>query len=87
MSGNQVSRQSPFAPWQTVAKKLTNACSLAYAEMYMSIAAMTLRLGDRLKLYNTTLDDVEIHHDSIVPAPKMGSRGVRVIIDKAKKKP
>ena len=51
--------------------------------MYMSIAAMTLRLGDRLKLFDTTLDDVEIHHDTIVPAPKMGSKGIRVVIEKA----
>ncbi|MCJ1358190.1 MAG: hypothetical protein MMC33_008189 [Icmadophila ericetorum] len=57
--------------------------NLAYAEMYMSIAAMTLRLGDRLKLFDTTLDDVEIHHDTIVPAPKMGSKGIRVVIEKA----
>lgn len=54
--------------------------SLAYAELYMALAAVVRRFGDGMQLFETTVDDVDIHHDIFVPMPKAGSKGVRVVI-------
>lgn len=54
--------------------------SLAYAELYLTLPAIVLRIIDRLELFETTKADVEYDHDNFVPAPKAGSKGVRVLM-------
>ncbi|KAF2808737.1 oxoglutarate/iron-dependent oxygenase [Mytilinidion resinicola] len=54
--------------------------NLAYAELFICIATIVLRLGNRLKLYETTEEDVEIQRDCFGPRPKHGSKGVRVLV-------
>jgi hypothetical protein len=57
-----------------------NLISLAYCELYLSLAALTLRVLPKMQLYKTTVDDVAYDHDLVVPAAKNGSEGVRVLI-------
>ena len=54
--------------------------SLAYCDLFVSVAALTLRIFPRMKLYETTLDDVRYDHDMFIPQPKAGSKGVRVVL-------
>ncbi|KAK8108859.1 hypothetical protein PG984_014660 [Apiospora sp. TS-2023a] len=54
---------------------------LAYCEMYLMIAELVLRVLPRSRLVNTTVDDVEYHHDCIVASPKKGFMAVRIAID------
>lgn len=53
--------------------------SLAFAELYMAVATV-FRTFD-MKLHETTVDDVRLHSDMMLPHPKQGSKGVRVMID------
>lgn len=55
-------------------------CSLAYAELFICVAAIVLRLGDRLELFETTTEDVEIHRDVFAMRPKRESKGIRVLV-------
>lgn len=52
--------------------------NLAKAEFYLLISTLFSRLD--LELFETTIDDVEMKHDFYVPAAKMGSKGVRVLV-------
>lgn len=65
--------------------------NLAYAEVYLGLAALFRRFGSAgedgvrshgdegvLELFETGLDDVEIHSDSFIPIAKWGSKGVRI---------
>ncbi|KAL2011466.1 hypothetical protein VTN00DRAFT_4184 [Thermoascus crustaceus] len=54
--------------------------NLAYAELYMTLAAVVRRFGDRLQLYETTTEDVVMHRDIFIPVPKAGSKGIRVLV-------
>ncbi|PLB36812.1 cytochrome P450 [Aspergillus candidus] len=54
--------------------------NLAYAELYMCIGLLVRRLGSRMELFETTLEDVEIHFDRFVPTPKDGTQGIRVLV-------
>jgi hypothetical protein len=54
--------------------------SLAYAEMYLCIAAVVLRLGDRLELFDTTVEDVKLDHDVFAMRPKPDTKGIRVLV-------
>ncbi|KAF3396164.1 Trichodiene oxygenase [Penicillium rolfsii] len=54
--------------------------NLAYCNIYVGLATMTLRLFPRMKLYETDVDDVKYDHDLMAPAPKSDSKGVRAII-------
>ncbi|KAE8143640.1 cytochrome P450 [Aspergillus pseudotamarii] len=54
--------------------------NLAYAELYMGIGLLVRRLGSRMKLFETTREDVEIHYDRFVPTPKDGTKGIRVLV-------
>ncbi|GJC90649.1 cytochrome P450 monooxygenase tri4 [Colletotrichum liriopes] len=53
--------------------------SLAYAELYLALAAVILRVVPRMQLYDTTKREVEYDHDLGVPVP-VSTRGVRVKI-------
>jgi len=47
----------------------------------MTTALVVRRLGPRLRLYETGVEDVEIHHDLFVPKAKSDSKGVRVLVE------
>jgi hypothetical protein len=65
--------ESGFADFETF--------SLAYCELYLALSALTLRVFPRMRLFETTVEDVAYHHDAFVPAVKESSKGVRVTID------
>lgn len=52
--------------------------NLAWAELYLGIAMVFRRF--ELELYGTTRADVDIAHDWIAGAPRLESKGVRVVI-------
>ncbi|KAI2616903.1 cytochrome P450 [Hypomontagnella submonticulosa] len=54
--------------------------NLAFCELYLSLAAMTIRVYPRMQLYETTEEDVRYDHDMFNPIPKASSKGVRAII-------
>jgi cytochrome P450 len=63
--------------------KGSRAClgiNLAYAELFICIAAVVLRLGNRLELFETTIDDVKLFKDVFGMRPKPDSKGIRVIL-------
>ncbi|MCJ1287369.1 hypothetical protein MMC26_006718 [Xylographa opegraphella] len=64
-------------PWG----KGTRIClgmNLAYAELYLTLAAVFRRFD--LKLFETTGEDVRVVHDFIFGAPRLDSKGVRVVV-------
>lgn len=54
--------------------------SLAYCELYIVLALLTVRVFPRMKLWETTEKDVEWDHDIFIPMPVKGSKGVRAVI-------
>jgi hypothetical protein len=52
--------------------------SLAYAELYLALAAIFGQF--ELQLYQTTKKDIWPQHDYFVPKPEAGSKGVRVMV-------
>ena len=61
--------------------KGTRAClgiNLAYAEMYLTLAAVFHRFD--LELYETTREDIEVTHDFFNPSVKLDSKGVRALV-------
>lgn len=50
--------------------------SLAYAEMYLTLANIVRRFD--LTLFETTAEDVTMVHDFFVASPKIDSKGVRI---------
>ena len=59
--------------------------NLAWAELYQTVAVLFGRYGaegkgPKMKLYETTEEDVITAHDLFVPAPKFSSKGVRVVL-------
>ena len=55
--------------------------SLAFAELYMAVAALFRKYD--MELQDTTVDDVKLHSDMMLPHAKKGSKGVRVILKPA----
>ena len=55
------------------------APSLAYCELNLIIAALFRPGGAAFDLFETKEEDVEPHHDLIVPLPKLGTKGVRLM--------
>ena len=53
--------------------------SFALCEIYMTVAALTLRVFPQMQLFETTEEDVVCDYDLLAPMPKDGSKGVRVI--------
>jgi cytochrome P450 len=52
---------------------------LAYSEIYLTMGYLFRRLGKRISLKDTDYErDVRFEMDYFIPAPKVGSRGVRV---------
>ncbi|KAI2464658.1 cytochrome P450 [Annulohypoxylon bovei var. microspora] len=54
--------------------------NLALCELYVALAALTLRVFPHARLFETTEEDIIYDHDMFVPMPKAGSEGVRITI-------
>jgi len=57
--------------------------NLAWAELYFTLAAVFARYGREertMRLWRTDVEDVQAVHDFFVPAPKLDSKGVRVVL-------
>ncbi|KAL4899598.1 hypothetical protein BDW74DRAFT_188984 [Aspergillus multicolor] len=54
--------------------------NLAYCNLYRALAALTLRVFPRMKLYETTIADVRYDSDLFLPMVQKGSQGVRATI-------
>ncbi|KAI0382256.1 cytochrome P450 [Hypomontagnella monticulosa] len=52
--------------------------NLAMCELYVGLAALTLRVFPRMQLFDTTEEDVIYDYDMFIPMPKVDSKGVRV---------
>lgn len=52
--------------------------NLAYAEIYMTLAAVFRRF--ELELYETTREDVDVVHDFVLGMPRLDTKGVRVVV-------
>ena len=52
--------------------------SLAYAEMYVTVATVFRRFD--MELFETTYADIEVAHEFHIPQVKRGSKGVRVLV-------
>jgi cytochrome P450 len=63
----------------------TRACAgmwLAYAELYLVLGALFAPggVGRCMRLFETGVEDVECAHDFFNPSPRLGSKGVRVVL-------
>ena len=57
--------------------------NLAYAEIYLTLAAVFRQFGQKMRLFETEVErDVDVAHDFFVTAPRMDSNGIRVVIGK-----
>lgn len=54
--------------------------SLAYCELYLTIAAVFAPDRFEFELFETDESDIDIAHDFFVPFARMDSKGVRVRI-------
>ena len=72
---------------QRLDKYLTNFCkgtrgclgiNLAYAELFLAFAGVFRRFD--FELFDTTVDDVKLVRDKLVPAAAVESKGIRVIV-------
>ncbi|PYH92277.1 cytochrome P450 [Aspergillus ellipticus CBS 707.79] len=52
--------------------------NLAFAELYLAIATLFRKFD--MELQDTTVDDVKLHSDIMLPHAKRGSKGVRVVL-------
>jgi cytochrome P450 len=52
--------------------------NLAYAEIYLTLAAVFRRF--ELELFETTQEDAEVKHDYFNPQPAIDSKGIRVVV-------
>ena len=54
--------------------------SLALAELSFILAVLYRPSGPKLELFETDESDVIHVHDFIIPAPKLSSKGIRVLV-------
>lgn len=78
MFGDEVSRTGLVAP--NGGSTVLTCNSLAYCEIYLATAALTLRVFPQMRLFETTVDDIKYDHDLVVAQAKKGSKGVRVVM-------
>jgi hypothetical protein len=64
-----------FYPDAPLTNIYTSGCSLAYAELYLTLAKIIPRF--EMELYETTVEDVKPARDFFVPIPNLDSKGVR----------
>lgn len=55
--------------------------TLAYAEMYLTVAAIFAPGRFKLELFKTDISDVEVKHDVMVAFPRLDSKGARVMVN------
>lgn len=55
--------------------------SLARCELFLTIAMLFTPGQYKLRLFETNVTDVEPWHDFFNPAPKTGSKGIRVMVE------
>jgi hypothetical protein len=83
MSRHEVSLTSPREGRrrnEAMLEGFTDVNSLAYCELYIALAALVLRVFPHMKLFDTTVEDVQYHHDLFIPMTRPESLGVRVLI-------
>jgi hypothetical protein len=76
--------KSQIVPWKPQRNKLRahiSARSLAMCELHLTLAALTLRVLPRMRLYQTTVRDIRYDYDTLSPNPVRESRGIRVTIE------
>ena len=76
-SGAAGNLEKYLLPWG----KGTRIClgmNLAYAELYLTLAAVFRRFD--LELFETSGEDVRVVHDFVFGAPRLDSKGVRVVV-------
>ena len=54
--------------------------SLAYCELYLTIAAIFAPNRFRFELFETDFSDVDVAHDFFSPSYRADSKGMRVIV-------
>lgn len=54
--------------------------NLAYAELYLTLEALFRKF--ELQLFETTRADIDVAHDFVAGTPRVGSKGVRVLVHK-----
>ncbi|KAI0151458.1 cytochrome P450 [Pestalotiopsis sp. NC0098] len=55
--------------------------NLAFCELHLLVAALTLRVWPKMRLFETTVRDVQYDHDMFIPLSYDGSKGVRVTME------
>ncbi|KAK8875095.1 trichodiene oxygenase [Apiospora arundinis] len=81
---DRMQRRKELERCQMAFSKGSRACigmQLAYCELHLCLAALTLRVIPRMRLYETTELDVRYDHDMFVPLTHKNSKGVRVLVD------
>jgi cytochrome P450 len=64
--------------------------NVAYTQLYLCVSGLFRRYGAKscpgpegyLELFETDRGDVELRHDFFVPYGRMGSKGIRVTVEK-----
>jgi hypothetical protein len=67
-----------YVPFSSSSLRRPNFDSLAYCELYIAAAAITLRVLPLVELFDTDEGDVQFDHDMFVPMAKVESLGVRI---------
>ena len=69
-------------PFHEFSASLTvwQSLSLAYCELYLTLAAIFAPGRFRLELFETDASDVETPHDFVNPCHRLDSKGIRVLI-------
>lgn len=55
--------------------------SLANCEIYLALFAVFGRESYKLKLFETNWSDIEPAHDFFNPSARLGSKGVRIVVE------
>ncbi|KAK8113323.1 hypothetical protein PG984_013849 [Apiospora sp. TS-2023a] len=67
--------------WVTAkGERNTGLESLAMCELYLTVAAVVLRVAPRMKLVSENDDFVAMDHEVIIPKPKKGTKPIAVVI-------
>lgn len=59
---------------------LTHRYSLAYAELYLTVANVFRKF--KLELFETDFSDIEVVQDALVGYPRKSSKGIRVKVSR-----
>ena len=74
MSGDEVR----YVLFPSSSLRRSNFNSLAYCELYIAAATITLRVLPLVELFDTDESDVQFDHDLFIPMAKAESLGVRI---------